>query len=51
MKTHIPPLGLGVANLSQEIQCKDRRSSELPHQYFAMLEVKLVHTFLVKRNS
>ena len=47
----IPHLTLGVASLSHAIQCKERRSSELPHQYFAILDLKFLHTFFVRRKQ
>ena len=43
----MPPLIFGCVNLSQESQCRDRLSRELPHQYFAMGDVIVLHTFLV----
>lgn len=43
----IPPYTFGVANFSQEIQCKEHLSIVLLHQKFPMEDVSYLHTFLV----
>lgn len=43
----MPPEIFGDASFSHDTQCKDLRSKELPHQYFAMQDVMPLQTFLV----
>ena len=45
----IPPLHFSVANLSHDIHCIEHLSMELLQKNFAIPDVRVLHTFLVRR--
>ena len=51
LRKPMPPFTFGTSSFSQESQCRERLSIELPHQYLAIQEVIDLQTFLVRRKQ